>query len=179
MRQIFWAQPTIIILLNSRLVTTMQLFGWIIWLRWILYSSKGRVNSSEYLRALSASLVCQAYTGSWAPWSHPAWTSCRAAPAPGPGRARHGCYQRGPRSHTAGCSGCCQTQTCNKLNLSLNLFEQLPRAQIRSKFKNFFDFHEANDKTIVLSTENVQKSHLGTKLWLFEKKLWQKYFFLG
>ena len=48
MRQIFWAQPAIFILLNSRLVTTMQLFGWIIWLRWILYSLKGRVNSSEY-----------------------------------------------------------------------------------------------------------------------------------
>ena len=46
MRQIF--KPAIFILLNSRLVTTMQLFGWIIWLRWILYSSKGRVNSSEY-----------------------------------------------------------------------------------------------------------------------------------
>ena len=42
-------------------------------------------------------------------------------------------------------------------------------AQIRSKFKKFGDHHKANDETIVLSTENGQKSHLGPKLWAFEK----------
>ena len=49
------------------------------------------------------------------------------------------------------------------------LFEQLPRAQIRLKLT--CAHHEANDKAIImLSNENVQKSHLGTKLWAFEKK---------
>ena len=59
------------------------------------------------------------------------------------------------------------------------LFERPPRAQKRLKFKNFCAHHQANDQTSVLSTERVQKSHLGTKLWAFEKKLWQKVFFLG
>ncbi len=57
------------------------------------------------------------------------------------------------------------------------LFEQLPQAQIRSKIKNFCAHHETNDKTVILSTENVQKSHSGPKLWAFEKKLWRKWLF--
>ena len=51
---------------------------------------------------------------------------------------------------------------CENL-LTGTLFKQLPQAQIRLKFKNFCAHHEANNETIVLSTENVQKSHLGTK----------------
>ena len=54
------------------------------------------------------------------------------------------------------------------------LFEWPPQAQIRSKFKSFCAHHQANDQTIVLSTERGQKSHLGTKLWAFEKKFPQK-----
>ena len=65
---------------------------------------------------------------------------------------------------------------CENL-LTGTLFKQLPQAQIRSKFKNFCAHHEAKDKTIVLSTEKIQKSHLGTKLWVFEKKLWQNVIF--
>ena len=38
-----------------------------------------------------------------------------------------------------------------------------------SKFKNFWAHHEANNELIVLSTENVQKSHLWPKLWAIEK----------
>ena len=35
------------------------------------------------------------------------------------------------------------------------LFEQLPQAQIRSKFKNFCAHYQANDQTVVLSIERV------------------------
>ena len=45
------------------------------------------------------------------------------------------------------------------------LFKQLSQAQIGPKFKNFC----ANNKTILLSTDIVQNSHFGTKLWGFEK----------
>ena len=52
------------------------------------------------------------------------------------------------------------------------LFEQLPKAQIRSKFREKKIAHQiANNKMIVLSTENVQKSHMGPKLWGFINKL--------
>ena len=47
------------------------------------------------------------------------------------------------------------------------LIEQPPQAQIRSKAKYLSDHQIANDKTIILSTENVQKVH--SKLWGFEK----------
>ena len=49
----------------------------------------------------------------------------------------------------------------------------------RVKLKNFCTYHQANDQTSVLSTEKVQKSQLGPKLWVFEKKFPQKQFFLG
>ena len=49
----------------------------------------------------------------------------------------------------------------------------------RTKLKNLCAYHEANYQTIVQSTENVQKSHLGPKLLAFEKKFPQKCFFLG
>ena len=47
----------------------------------------------------------------------------------------------------------------------------------RTKLKNLCAYHEANYQTIVQSTENVQKSHLGPKLLAFEKKFPQKCFF--
>ena len=43
--------------------------------------------------------------------------------------------------------------------LSATLFKQLPRAKIRPKFKNFCAHQIANDQTIILSTEKVQKVH--------------------
>ena len=49
------------------------------------------------------------------------------------------------------------------------LFEQLPKAQIRPKAKYLCALQRANDKTIILSTENVQKVHSRPKLWGFEK----------
>ena len=45
------------------------------------------------------------------------------------------------------------------------LFEQPPQAQIRTNEKYLC----ANDKTIILSTENVQNVHSRPKLWGFEK----------
>ena len=50
------------------------------------------------------------------------------------------------------------------------LFEQLSWRQIMSKFEHFCAHQEGNDETILLSTENVQISHLRPKLWAFEKK---------
>ena len=49
------------------------------------------------------------------------------------------------------------------------LFEQPPQAQIRPKAKYLCAHQTANDKTIILSTENVQKVHSKPKLWGFEK----------
>ena len=49
------------------------------------------------------------------------------------------------------------------------LFEQLPQAQIRPNEKFLCAHLIANDKTIILSTENVQKVHSRPKLWGFEK----------
>ena len=49
------------------------------------------------------------------------------------------------------------------------LFEQPPQAQIRPKAKYLYAHQIANDKTIILSTENVQKVHSRPKLWGFEK----------
>ena len=49
------------------------------------------------------------------------------------------------------------------------LFEQPTQAQIRPKSKYFCAHQIANDKTIILSTENVQKVLSGPKLWGFEK----------
>ena len=43
--------------------------------------------------------------------------------------------------------------------LMVALFEQLPQAQIRPKVKFFCAHQIANVKTIILSTENVQKLH--------------------
>ena len=44
------------------------------------------------------------------------------------------------------------------------LFKQLPQAQIGPKFKNFFAHQIANDQTVVLSPENVQKVHSYPKI---------------
>ena len=63
---------------------------------------------------------------------------------------------------------------CENL-LTGTLFKQL--AQIRSKFKNFCAHHQAKDKMIMLSTEKVQKFHLGTKLWAFQKSCDKTCFF--
>ena len=49
------------------------------------------------------------------------------------------------------------------------LFEQPPQAQIRPKAKYLYAHQIANDKTIIVSTENVQKVHSRPKLWGFEK----------
>ena len=49
------------------------------------------------------------------------------------------------------------------------LIEQPPQAQIRSNAKYLCAHQIANDKTIILSTENVQKVHSRPKLWGFEK----------
>ena len=49
------------------------------------------------------------------------------------------------------------------------LFEQLQQAQIRPKAKYSCARQIANDKTIILSTENVPKFHSRPKLWGFEK----------
>jgi len=49
------------------------------------------------------------------------------------------------------------------------LIEQPPQAQIRSNAKYLCAHQIANDKTIILSTENVQKVHSRLKLWGFEK----------
>ena len=51
---------------------------------------------------------------------------------------------------------------CGKIGqnaLTGTLFKQLPRAQIGLKFKNCFAYQIANDKIIILSTENVKKVH--------------------
>ena len=53
--------------------------------------------------------------------------------------------------------------------LTVPLFKQLSRAQIGPKFKNFCDHRKANDQTIILSSENVQKVHCRPELWGFEK----------
>ena len=50
------------------------------------------------------------------------------------------------------------------------LFEQLPQGQIRPKAEYFCANQIANDKTIILSTENVQKVHSRPKLWGFGKR---------
>ena len=49
------------------------------------------------------------------------------------------------------------------------LIEQPPQAQIRPNAKYLCAHLIANDKTIILSTENVQKDHSRPKLWGFEK----------
>ena len=49
------------------------------------------------------------------------------------------------------------------------LIEQPPQAQIRSNAKYLCAYQIANDKTFILSTENVQKDHSRPKLWGFEK----------
>ena len=46
------------------------------------------------------------------------------------------------------------------------LFEQPPQTQIRPKAKYLCVYQIANDKTIILSTENVQKVHSRPKLWV-------------
>ena len=53
----------------------------------------------------------------------------------------------------------------------VTLFEQPPQAQIRPKAKYFRVHQIANDKTIILSTENVQKVHSRPKLQGFEGKI--------
>ena len=50
------------------------------------------------------------------------------------------------------------------------LFKQLPQAQIGPKFKNLCAHQKANDQTIILSPENVQKVQSRPKLWAFENK---------
>ena len=54
--------------------------------------------------------------------------------------------------------------------LTVTLFKQLPPAQIGPKFKNFCVYQKANDQTIILSPENVQKVHSRPRLLAFEKK---------
>ena len=49
------------------------------------------------------------------------------------------------------------------------VFEQPPQAQIRPNEKYLCAHQIANDKTIILSTENVQTVHSRPKLWWFEK----------
>ena len=49
------------------------------------------------------------------------------------------------------------------------LFEQPPQAQIRPNEKYLCAHQIANDKTIILSTENVQNVHSRPKLWGLEK----------
>ena len=49
------------------------------------------------------------------------------------------------------------------------LFEQPSQAQIRPKAKYLCAHQIANDKTIILSTENVKKFLSRPKLWGFEK----------
>ena len=41
--------------------------------------------------------------------------------------------------------------------LRVTLFKQVPREQIGPKFKYFCVHHKANDQTIILSPDNVQK----------------------
>ena len=53
--------------------------------------------------------------------------------------------------------------------LTVPLFKQLSRAQIGPKCKNFCDHRKANDQTIILGSENVQKVHCRPELWGFEK----------
>ena len=53
--------------------------------------------------------------------------------------------------------------------LPVTLFKQLPRAHIGLKFKNLCSHQIANDHTIVLSPEKVQKVHSRPKLWAFQK----------
>ena len=48
------------------------------------------------------------------------------------------------------------------------LFEQLPQAQLRPNAKYLSAHQIANDKTIILSTENVQKVNTRLKLWGLE-----------
>ena len=50
------------------------------------------------------------------------------------------------------------------------LFEQLSQGQIRPQADYFCANQIANDKTIILSTENVQKVHSRPKFWWFEKR---------
>ena len=54
--------------------------------------------------------------------------------------------------------------------LTVALFEQQPQAQIRTTSKYICAHQIANDKTIILSTENVQRVHSRPKLWGFEKR---------
>ena len=63
---------------------------------------------------------------------------------------------------------------CGKIGqntLTVTFFKQLPRAQIGQKFKNLCAHQIANYKTIVLTSENVQKVHSRPKLLAFEKKI--------
>ena len=50
------------------------------------------------------------------------------------------------------------------------LIEQPPQAQIRPNAKYLSAHQIANDKIIILSTENVQKVHSRPKLWGFEER---------
>ena len=52
----------------------------------------------------------------------------------------------------------------------------MARTPCRLKFKKICAHQKANNK--ILSTENVQKSHLGLKLWAFKNKLLQTWAFL-
>ena len=60
-------------------------------------------------------------------------------------------------------------QKIAKSALTVTLFELPPQKQIRPKAKYFCAHQIAHDKTIILSTENVQKVHSRPKLWGFEK----------
>ena len=51
-----------------------------------------------------------------------------------------------------------------------DLFEQPPHSQIRPTSKYLCAHQIANDRTIILSTENVQKVHFRPKLWGIEKR---------
>ena len=52
------------------------------------------------------------------------------------------------------------------------LFERLPRAQIRSKSKNFCAHHQANNETVVLSTEKQKRSKIS--IWAQVMGVWKK-----
>ena len=49
-------------------------------------------------------------------------------------------------------------------------FEGSPQGQIAPKSKNVIAHQMANYKTIMLNTENIQKSNMAPKLWGFEDK---------
>ena len=65
--------------------------------------------------------------------------------------------------------GCCPPSKVAKSTFMGTLIEQPPQAQIRSNAKYLCAHQIANDKTIILSTEKVQKVHSRPKLWSLKR----------